>query len=983
MTDETVFQQAAELPPGELRNQFLNHACEGDSNRRQRIEDLLNADSTDDSLLDRPTQLVETNLADSPAGRVGTQIGPYKLLEVLGEGGMGVVYVAERRKPIRTRVALKLIKPGMDSHSVIARFEAERQALALMDHPNIAKVLDAGTTENGQPYFVMEYIKGVPITDYCDENNLSTERRLDLFRQVCRAIQHSHQKGIIHRDIKPSNILVAEWDHQPVPKVIDFGVAKALNQTLTDKTLYTQHLNVLGTLQYMSPEQAKLNQRDIDTRSDIYSLGVVLYELLTGTPPLSHETLEKAAFDEMCRIIREEEPARPSQRFMTMDLKTASQVARKRSSEPATFCKGLRGDLDRIVMMSLSKERHRRYGTAEAFSEDIDRFLKHEPVQAVNPSFAYLFSKSVRRFAPYYAVLAAVLVALAGVSGSLFVGFRAAHNSHMAAVDANQRLSAEREKAEELLAVTVEMLIQSDPEKASGLIDQARNVLRESPAREYQIVKRFCNSFLFKKVPDGVPHFKRLVELSKQIHGDQSEQHLEALDQLALKSEDPGTAAQAIALAEELGLDSDSRRLTVLGALQYFRGDLSDAKKTLTRALELFSVDPKSTYHPWRVPHLYLSEIARAEGDFSVMDEFRQQGIKLLRQKRENHWYLMHLGTWGKIHACPHAEQREWALASVDESQFDDVGHLRSLMSSRINVLRTLGRHSEADKVIEASSGVALDSWAIAVRALLNAESMNPLKAKEYFEKNLAMGQQLDELIGVDIWSIPWRRFCYLITEFHHGNRDDASRQMREEATSLAGQFDGFDGELTDFEVALYIRQYLVYEILANESADLEQIQQLIARYRKECETQKIDYSVVNDDPDFLASLLLRRQKRYDESMELLESSLLKLSLAENEPTLWMEQLLFEMYQETGQVKRSIDFMRKSLQHREQTLHWNHPEHGLARYRYGKFLVRQELDASLAESYLVESKRSVSRRGLVPESIKNEIDSLLSELSNN
>lgn len=293
------------------------------------------------------------SLPDSPED-LGTQIGPYKLLSVLGEGGFGIVYRAEQKQPVRRQVALKVIKPGMDSKQVIGRFEAERQALALLDHPNIARVFDAGATENGRPYFVMEYVKGTPITEYCDRNKLDIQERLELFIQVCEAIQHAHQKGIIHRDIKPSNILVSQQEEKAVTKVIDFGVAKAIHQPLTERTLFTQQGQLIGTPEYMSPEQAELTKEDIDTRSDIYSLGVLLYELLTGILPFEKDTLYQAAFDEILRVIRVEDPPRPSTRLLSLG-EQATQIAASRRTDIRTLAVRLNKELEWIPLMAMRK----------------------------------------------------------------------------------------------------------------------------------------------------------------------------------------------------------------------------------------------------------------------------------------------------------------------------------------------------------------------------------------------------------------------------------------------------------------------------------------------------------------------------------------------------------------------------------------------------------------------------------------------------
>ena len=406
-----LLNAALELTADE-RAAFLDHACGDDVALRRRLENLLKAHDQAGAFLGEPAFPTEgvpspsagENGRNGPAmvaavsEAPGDRIGRYKLLEKIGEGGCGVVYMAEQAEPIRRRVALKVIKLGMDTRQVITRFEAERQALALMDHPNIARVLDGGATDTGRPFFVMELVRGIRITDYCDQNNLSTRERLDLFVQVCRAIQHAHQKGIIHRDIKPSNILVTVNDGVPTPKVIDFGIAKATGQQrLTDKTLFTAYQQFIGTPAYMSPEQAEMTSVDIDTRSDIYALGVLLYELLTGKTPFDAQTLMAAGLEEMLRIIREQEPVRPSTRLSTMAARELSATATRRQSEPPKLIHLVRGDLDWIVMKCLEKDRARRYETANGLSRDIERYLKHEPVGARPPSVAYRLEKSFRR----------------------------------------------------------------------------------------------------------------------------------------------------------------------------------------------------------------------------------------------------------------------------------------------------------------------------------------------------------------------------------------------------------------------------------------------------------------------------------------------------------------------------------------------------------------------------------------------------------
>src|SRR6266496_2810482 len=440
--ERQLFFRALEKPAGEARAAFLDGVCGDDPDLRRRLEALLQQFETLGTFLEEPAVSAPDSLhrlsagGDSPTETVpaetltekaGDRIDRYKLLQQIGEGGCGVVYMAEQEEPVRRRVALKVIKLGMDTKQVIARFEAERQALALMDHPNIAKVLDAGATEMGRPYFVMELVRGIKITHYCDENHLSTAQRLELFIKVSQAVQHAHQKGIIHRDLKPSNILVADHDGVPVPKIIDFGIAKATtDQRLTDKTLFTAFEQFIGTPAYMSPEQARRSGLDIDTRTDIYSLGVLLYELLTGKTPFDAEDLLAAGLDEMRRTISEKEPARPSTRLSTMLEGELTTTAKHRHTDAPKLIHLLRGDLDWIVMKCLEKDRTRRYETANGLAADLKRHLNNEPVAARPPSAAYRMQKLVRRNKLAFAAAVAIAATLLfGVIASTWQAVRA------------------------------------------------------------------------------------------------------------------------------------------------------------------------------------------------------------------------------------------------------------------------------------------------------------------------------------------------------------------------------------------------------------------------------------------------------------------------------------------------------------------------------------------------------------------------------
>jgi serine/threonine protein kinase len=626
MNEEWIFAAALEKASVAARSAFLDEVCGRDAELRARIEQKIaggeqntraetfdpGSGETSDATSDPSCKAFSG--AGSKEGP-GSLIGPYKLIHAIGAGGMGFVYLAEQQYPVRRQVALKIIKQGMDSERVIARFEAERQALAMMDHPNIAKVFDANTTDSGRPYFVMELVKGVPVTRYCDSNRLTVRERLELFVPVCQAIQHAHQKGIIHRDIKPSNVLVAIYDGKPVPKVIDFGIAKATGQNLTDETMFTQVGAVIGTLEYMSPEQAESSSLDIDTRSDIYSLGALLYELLTGVTPLASAELREAAYLEMLRKIREDEPLSPSSR-LSQSKEALLTTSEQRKTDPNRLPKQLQGELDWIVMRALEKDRTRRYETASGFAQDIERYLSGDPVEAGPPSATY----RLRKFATKNKVLLGTAAAFAAL---LILGVVVSTWQAVRARRAQRAATVERDRADSEAATSKavtdflqnSLLSQASAQQQSGLdakpdpdvkvrtlLDRAAagisGKFASEPLVEAGIRSTIGSTYRdLHLIPQAEQQWQKSYDLSLRYRAADDPETLTALGNLAIIKEDQGNFKESTKIRQKVldgmmrALGPEDRRTALamqgLAVSYLFQGEYPKSEALLKKAYEI------------------------------------------------------------------------------------------------------------------------------------------------------------------------------------------------------------------------------------------------------------------------------------------------------------------------------------------------------------------------------------------------------------
>jgi tetratricopeptide (TPR) repeat protein len=679
---QRVFEAAGDIQ-GADREAYLDRVCAGDADLRERVGELLASDRGKTAAGRSPTTESEAPPFLAPGRRSADRLGRYQLLQKIGEGGMGEVWLAEQKEPVRRRVALKLVKAGMNTREVIARFESERQALALMDHPSIAKVFDAGSTPDGAPYFVMEYVAGVPITTYCDTHRLSTRERLELFMHVCEGVQHAHQKAILHRDLKPSNILVTEIDGRAAPKIIDFGVAKALGQKLSADTMFTRVGALVGTPEYMSPEQALSSNEDIDTRTDVYSLGVIFYELLAGAPPIE---LRKVAFEEFLRRLREEEPAKPSTKIRTQAPETSTDVARKRHTEPLSLAKQMRGDLDSIALKALEKERARRYGSPSDFAEDIGRYLRHEAVLAVPPSAAYRARKFARRYRPALTITAAfVLVLVVAAAVSIRQSIRANREAAVAQAvndflqnDMLAQASADRQSGTNAKPdphLEVRTVLDRAAARIAGKFDRQPEV--EASIRD-TIGQTYRDLGLYQ---EARRQLERALEIDRRVLGTRNPKTLKTMSRLGQVADLQGRYPEAETLMSQvLEMQRGVLRpehpdtlssMSVLADVYYSQGKSAQAEKLFSQTLEI----QRHVLGPEHPDTLYsmngLANAYYSQGKYAQAEKLFSQTLEIQRRVLSPE----HPSTLGSMNnlANAYSDQGKYAQAEALDTQILEI----------------------------------------------------------------------------------------------------------------------------------------------------------------------------------------------------------------------------------------------------------------------------------------------------------------------
>jgi len=826
MSERDLFIEAIEIAEPAERSAWLDRGCGGDAVLRKRLDILLKAFDKGGSLLENPVVASGPTIEEAITDHAGMTIGLYKLLEQIGEGGMGLVFMAEQTQPVRRRVALKILKPGMDTRQVVARFEAERQALALMDHHHIAKVFDAGVTKSGRPYFVMELVRGVPITQYCDERQLSTRHRLELFVSVCQAVQHAHQKGVIHRDLKPSNVLVTQHDTVAMPKIIDFGIAKATNQPLTERTLFTHFSQLIGSPLYMSPEQAEMNGLDVDTRSDVYSLGVLLYELLSGTTPFESDNFKKIGLDEMRRMIREHEPPAPSRRLSTLSAQACSTISERRGVDGRKLGQVLRGELDWIVMKALEKDRDRRYESASALAADVQRYLDDAPVEACPPSASYRLRKYARRNRRALITAGIVAGALVGATAvSTWQAVEANAARHFADIRLDEEKKARKEAATESeIANEVNRFLQEDllrkvnhsPEDPEEVAQNPHLTVREALDRAAATIEeRFqgrprveatirvaigeaYSSLGMHKV--AMPHFEKAVDLRRSSLGADHPDTLDSMKYLAGVYMMDGRSQEAVTLWEvvldkyerELGPDHPDT-IVALNALAYVCewAGMSDRAITLAKQVLEKRETTLGPTHPDTVLAIHsVACIYLAAGRFEESIAWHQTPLKAMPENGgvRKH-YARALQGAGKLEEADYQLRKALEIA---QRTSDRTSRERGVGQAQTNLAFNLllqGRYVEAESMARAVLALVElkrpDSWdCFLVKSLVGGALLGQQRYREA-EPLLVEGYEgiRQREAGMDpsfkLWVI--KAYERMVTFYEETNQPEKARQVREE----------------------------------------------------------------------------------------------------------------------------------------------------------------------------------------------------------